>query len=431
MMAPITASVCRSVLLLTFLLLTSLPLTSVFAADVSVKPGRDTLAVAIENASPGDRLLLSAGEYSGGITIRKALEIRGDGKSHIKGTEVGSVLRIDAPNVRISGLKLTGSGSDHQTIDSGIQLTENAANTVVRNNQFEGNLYGVDVHGAKNALVENNTIIGRRDRRMSRRGNGIYVWNAPGARIINNKIRYGRDGIFVNSSRENIFRNNRFEDLRFAVHYMYADDSEVSGNISIGNHLGYAIMFSSRVKIIKNTSIGDRDHGIMLNYANNALVEGNIVRNGGRKCLFMYNANKNIMRNNHFEGCPIGIHFTAGSERNKIIGNSFIGNQIQVKYVGSKNHIWSGNFWSDHSAYDVNGDGVADQAFRPNDTIDQILWTQPSAKLLLGSPAVQLIRWAQKEFPSLLPGGVIDNKPRMAPVLELKIMDEKTKGGQS
>lgn len=360
---------------------------SALAADVNVEPGAHTLVRAIENAKDGDRLLLKRGVYGGGFTLTKSISIEGDGHAHVMGNEIGSVIRVDVPDVTISGLKLTGSGSDHQTIDSGVQLTKKATNAVVRNNRMEGNLYGVDIHGAKDAVVEGNTIIGRQDRLMNRRGNGIYVWNSPGARVDNNKVRFGRDGIFVNSSRENIFRNNRFEDLRFAVHYMYADDSEVSGNVSIGNHLGYAIMFTSRVRIKDNTSIGDRDHGIMLNYANDAVLEGNVVKNGGKKCLFMYNANKNIMRNNHFEGCPIGIHFTAGSERNEIVGNSFIGNRTQVKFVGSKNHIWSGNYWSDHSAYDVNGDGIADQAFRPNDTIDHILWTQPSARCFL---AVQL-----------------------------------------
>ncbi len=394
-------------------------LTSAQAADVSVMPGENALVRAIEAAATGDRLLLEPGRYGGGFTITKPLQILGHGKVHVLGNETGSVIRVDAADVTISGLRLEGSGSDHQGIDSGVQLTKKATNAVVRDNHIEGNLYGVDIHGAKNARVENNTIIGRRDRLMNRRGNGVYVWNAPGAQVNNNKIRYGRDGIFVNSSRKNTFKNNRFENLRFAVHYMYADDSEVSGNISIDNHLGYAIMFTSRVKVIGNTSIGDRDHGIMLNYANDALLEDNVVVDGGKKCLFMYNANKNLMRNNHFQGCPIGIHFTAGSERNQIIGNAFIGNRTQVKFVGSKDHTWSGNYWSDHSAYDVNGDGIADQAFRPNDTMDQILWTQPSAKLLLGSPAVQLIRWAQKEFPALLPGGVVDDKPLMAPTSEL------------
>ncbi len=403
--------------LLTGLFLPALFGSTAFAADIKVLPGKDKLLRAIEAAQPGDRLLLTKGTYDGGVVIAKPLEIHGDGESHVKGGKKSSVITIDAPDVTISGLKLTGSGSDHQTIDSGVQLTKKATNAIVRDNHLEGNLYGVDIHGAQNALVEGNTIIGRQDRLMNRRGNGVYVWNAPGARVNDNEIRFGRDGIFVNSSRKNEFLNNTFERLRFAVHCMYANDSEVSGNISIGNHLGYAIMFSSRVKITGNTSIGDRDYGVMLNYANSAILEGNVVKSGGEKCLFMYNANKNVMRNNRFEGCPIGIHFTAGSERNEIIGNAFIDNRTQVKFVGSKNHTWSGNYWSDHSAYDVNGDGIADQAFRPNDTIDRILWTQPSAKMLLGSPAVQLIRWAQKEFPALLPGGVMDDKPSMTPTL--------------
>ncbi len=401
--------------LLTGLFLPALFGSTAFAADIKVLPGKDKLLRAIEAAQPGDRLLLTKGTYDGGVVIAKPLEIHGDGESHVKGGKKSSVITIDAPDVTISGLKLTGSGSDHQTIDSGVQLTKKATNAIGRDNHLEGNLYGVDIHGAQNALVEGNTIIGRQDRLMNRRGNGVYVWNAPGARVNDNEIRFGRDGIFVNSSRKNEFLNNTFERLRFAVHCMYANDSEVSGNISIGNHLGYAIMFSSRVKITGNTSIGDRDYGVMLNYANSAILEGNVVKSGGEKCLFMYNANKNVMRNNRFEGCPIGIHFTAGSERNEIIGNAFIDNRTQVKFVGSKNHTWSGNYWSDHSAYDVNGDGIADQAFRPNDTIDRILWTQPSAKMLLGSPAVQLIRWAQKEFPALLPGGVMDDKPSMTP----------------
>ena len=231
-----------------------------------------------------------------------------------------------------------------------------------------------------------------------------------------NTIRQGRDGIFVNSSRKNTFSDNRFENLRFAIHYMYANDSAVTGNVSIGNHLGFAIMFTDRVRIRDNVSIGDRDHGIMLNYANRAVIEGNAVVNGGEKCLFVYNANKNVVRNNHFERCPIGIHFTGGSADNEIAGNAFIGNRTQIKFVSTRDHVWSGNYWSDHASYDVNGDGIADQPFRPNDTIDRILWTQPSAKLLMGSPAVQLIRWAQRNFPALLPGGVVDDRPLMKPL---------------
>lgn len=396
--------------------LTVLTVSLAHAADVTVEPGTGTLARAVETASPGDHLILQAGSYTGTITITRPLTISGNGTVRVTGTGESSVFTVDAPDVTIEGLEITGSGTSHQTIDSGVQMTKKAERAVVRDNHLEGNLYGVDIHGATDALVENNTIIGGTDRLMSRRGNGVYVWNAPGATVTGNTILQGRDGIFVNSSRNNTFSANRFENLRFAIHYMYADDSTVSGNISVSNHLGYAIMFTTNVRITGNISLNDRDHGIMLNYANNSLIEGNAVVGGGEKCLFVYNANKNNIRDNRFESCPIGIHFTGGSAKNEITGNAFVGNRTQVKFVSTKDHVWSGNYWSDHAAYDVNGDGIADQAFRPNDTIDQILWTQPAAKQLLGSPAIQMVRWAQKEFPALLPGGIVDDAPLMHPL---------------
>jgi len=391
------------------------------AAEIVVPAEAGALARALTAAQAGDVLRLRPGVHRGPVLIDRPLTLAGEPGAAVDGGGSGSAITVDAPDAAVTGLEIRGSGDSHETIDSGVKLTRKATRARVVGNRLIGNLYGIDIHGARDALVADNVIVGRDDRRMNARGNGVYVWNAPGARVENNRIRLGRDGIFVNASKRNVFRGNRMENLRFAIHYMYADDSEVSGNVSIGNHLGYAIMFSTRVEIRGNASIGDRDHGIMLNYANRSAIEGNLVRDGGDKCLFMYNANRNLVTGNRFERCRIGIHFTAGSADNRIFGNAFIGNRTQVKNVGTKMHEWSengrGNYWSDHAAYDIDGDGIADQPFRPNDRIDRILWTQPAARLLLGSPAVQLIRWAQGAFPALLPGGVIDSAPLMRPVM--------------
>ena len=393
--------------------------TPLFAAEVGVPVG-DGLANAIAGAKPGDVLILAPGLHPGPVVIDKPLTLDGLGKARIDAGGHGSVIKVTGEDVVIRGLTLTGSGSSHQDIDSGVQMTREARRVLVENNRIEGNLYGVDIHGAKDSIVRGNTIVGRRDQRMNQRGNGIYVWNAPGAVVEGNDIRYGRDGIFTNTSRKNIFRNNLFRDLRFAVHYMYTNDSEVSGNISIGNHLGFALMFSDRIKVTNNLSLRDRSHGMMLNYANNADVVGNLVRGGAEKCTFIYNAHKNLIAGNRFEGCDIGIHFTAGSERNAITGNAFIGSRNQVKYVGTRDVEWSldgtGNYWSDNPAFDLNGDGVADSPYRPNDLMDHILWSQPAAALLTGAPAVQLIRWSQSSFPATLPGGVVDSFPQIRPV---------------
>ncbi|TMV03368.1 nitrous oxide reductase family maturation protein NosD [Ruegeria sediminis] len=399
------------------LLLTLLLGTPVWAADWDVPNRAGAIAETLAQAEEGDTLRLSPGIYTETLVLDRPVTIDGQGHATIDGQGAGSVITVIGPGVTVRGLTVIGSGSDHEEIDSGIKLTKTARAPQIIDNVLIGNLYGVDIHGARNSLVKGNRIEGRQDHRMNARGNGVYVWNAPGAVVDGNDIQFGRDGIFVNSSKKNVFKNNLFRDLRFAVHYMYADNSEVSGNVSIGNDLGYAVMFTKRVKVTDNVSIDDREHGVMLNYANHSVISGNVVKGAKEKCTFLYNANKNEFTGNWFEGCGIGIHFTAGSEGNRIVGNAFIGNRTQVKYVSTKWVEWSedgrGNHWSDFAAYDVDGNGIADAPYRPNDSMDHVLWTQPAAKLLLGSPAVQLVRWSQSAFPALLPGGVIDSNPLM------------------
>ena len=408
--------------MLRFLAITAL-LTSaepMVAAEIRVSPGEGVLQEAIAGAEPGDTLFLEPGRYPGSIILDRSLTLTGTIDAIIDGLGQGTVITVAASDVTVSTLSVTGSGMDSKNLDAGIKILKRSDRTQILDNRIIGNLHGIDVHGGHDSVVRGNTIEGTQQPRLNDRGNGIYVWNSPGTVVEANSVRWGRDGIFSNASRKGYYRNNLFRDLRFAVHYMYTNDSEVVGNVSIGNHLGFAIMFSNRITVANNLSLSDRNYGLMLNYANNAEVSGNLVRGGAEKCTFIYNAHKNLIFDNRFEGCGIGIHFTAGSERNVFTGNAFIGNRNQVKYVGTKDIEWSfegrGNYWSDHPAFDLNGDAIADNPFRPNDLMDHILWSQPAAHLLTGSPAVQLVRWSQSNFPSTLPGGVTDDAPLMAPI---------------
>ena len=377
------------------------------------------LQATIAAAMPGDVIRLAPGIYAGGVTIDKALTLIGEPGAEVVGPGKGSVISVDVPDVRIEGLTISGSGTNLDDMDSGIFVSRRSPRAAILGNRFENNLFGVYLHGAGDSLVQGNVIHGRNDLRISEAGNGVAIWNAPGARVVGNEISGGRDGIFVKTSRDNLFQDNSFARLRFAIHYMYTQDSRVIGNRSVGNHAGWVIMYSDRLEIRGNVSIGDRDHGLALNSANGSDVVGNVVRDGGEKCFFIYSANKNLIADNWFEGCPIGIHFTAGSERNRVTGNAFIGNRTQVKYVGTRFIEWTvdgrGNYWSDNPAFDLDGDGIADAAYRPNDVMDEVLWTLPQAKLLLNSPAVEAIRWAQARFPALYPGGVVDSAPLMRP----------------
>jgi nitrous oxidase accessory protein len=261
-----------------------------------------------------------------------------------------------------------------------------------------------------------NIIVGSKNPHVNDRGNGVQLWNTPGSIVQGNHISSGRDGIFVTTSKRNSFVDNTMSNLRFAIHYMYTHDSTVEGNTSTGNHVAYALMYSNKLQVRNNISNGDRDRGLFLNSTNDSVFSNNRV-DGAEKCFFIYNANGNQIDNNSFSNCGIGIHFTAGSEGNAIFDNAFVDNETQVKYVGTRYIEWShngrGNFWSDNLAFDLDDDGIADQTYRPNDMVDHLIWKHPLAKLLLSSPAMQVLRWAQSEFPSLHPGGVSDSAPLM------------------
>jgi len=437
-----------------------------WAERITVSSG-DIPQAALDRAAEGDVVVLERGEHRGPLRITRRVTVEGEPGAVLAGAGTGSVVTVSAPGVAVRGLTIRGSGKDLEKMDSGVFVEKSAKGALVEGNRIEGNLYGIYLHGSEDAVARGNTIIGMEEGRINEAGNGISVWNAAGAKVIDNDVRFGRDGIFVITSKRNVFSGNRFRDLRFAIHYMYTNDSEVTDNVSVNNAVGYAIMFSHRLKISRNISDGDRDHGFLFNYANQSQITGNMVlgrlqpaerwamagmrakddkehglptvdaaeaapgadaRPGPTKCVFIYNANQNRFRDNWFEGCEIGIHFTAGSERNEMVGNAFIRNRNQVKYVSTRYLDWSkdgrGNYWSDNPAFDLNGDGVGDSAYRPNDLVDKVLWTAPQAKVLMNSPAVQVIRWAQAQFPALLPGGVVDSHPLMAPPARPKAVAE-------
>ena len=357
------------------------------------------------------------GVYHGPVYIDRRLNLLGSNQSIIDGDGRGRVVTVAAADSLVRNISVRNSGIDLFEEDSGIFVTPEAHRSHIEGNKLSNNLIGIYLKGPQDAIVRNNSIIGKSDLRVNERGDGILIWNSPGSIIEGNDVRYGRDGIFVTTSNNNEFRNNKLQDLRFAIHYMYTNNSVVSGNRSRGNHVAYALMYSSDLKIVDNHSINDRDRGLFFNYANNSTVSNNLIEGGPEKCVFIYNSNFNRFENNVFKQCRIGVHFTAGSENNQITGNAFVNNRTQVKYVGTRFLEWSkdgrGNYWSDHAVFDLDGDAIGDKPYQPNNLVDQIIWRHPFAKILVNSPAFQLLQWAQSQFPALYPGGVTDSAPLM------------------
>lgn len=387
---------------------------------VEVPAGQDALRRAVAAARPGDVLHLLPGVHAGPVTVSVPLTLEGDGDGAavVMGNGEGSTILILAPDVTVRGITVHGSGKDGEAIDGGIHAKTGADRPVIENNRVDDALFGIVIHGAQQAVVRNNRVRNRNDLWLNDRGNGIHMWNTTGSVFEGNDIRGGRDGIFINVSHRNTIRGNRIEGCRIAVHYMYAKWTTVEGNLSVGNHVGFALMFSNFITVRNNISVMDDNNALMLHTTHKSEMTGNRVYGTAGKGLFVYTSTGNRIFDNRIESAGIGVHFTGGSN-NQFSGNAFIDNRTQVKYSGTQMIEWSregrGNYWSDNSAFDLNGDGLADQAYRPNSVVDWMVWKYPLSRLLLSSPAMETLRAAQSRFPALYPGGVVDSHPLMEP----------------
>ncbi|MBN8762307.1 MAG: copper ABC transporter substrate-binding protein [Thiobacillus sp. 63-78] len=383
-------------------------------ADIlTVQPGQ-SIGAAIAQARPGDEIRVERGLYRENLQIDKPLTLKGIDRPTLSGGLKGDTLHITAGDVTIDGLIVRDSGGSLVEQNAGINIRPGADRVTVRNCDLTYNLFGLWIEKANDVHVENNVITGKRDYRSVSRGNGIQLYNTQRARIIGNQISFTRDGIYVDVSHHAIFRNNRIHDVRYGTHYMNSYYNVWEGNDSYHNRGGLALMEVRNQIVRNNRAWGNSDHGIMLRTIQDSVVEGNIVA-GNNRGFFIYDAEYNTLRNNLVIDNTVGVHLWAGSYRNQAEGNDFILNRTQIKYVASRDEIWSGNYWSNYVGWDRNGDGIGDVPYEANDMVDYLSWRHPMMKLLLASPAVQTLRMVSQQFPLLRATSIVDPKPLMQP----------------
>lgn len=386
------------------------------AAEWRVQPG-GSIAAAIRSAKSGDTVLVERGYYTENLEIDKPLTLKGLNRPTISGGGRDNVISVVAPDVVIEGLIVRDSGSDLQAQNAGIYDYPGAHRLIVRNNDITYNLFGLYIEGVKDPQAIGNVITGKRDYMSAKRGNGIQLFNTTGAKIVGNNISFARDGIYVESSHHAEFRDNKIHHLRYGTHYMNSYHNLWEGNESYLNRGGLALMMVHDQTVRNNRAWGNTDHGIMLRTIQDSVIENNVVA-GNYRGFFIYDAEYNVIRDNLVIGNSVGVHLWAGSYRNEVNGNDFIGNESQVKYVATRDELWGkerGNYWSNYVGWDRDGDGAGDVAYAANDAVDRLTWKYPMVKMLLNSPAIQTLRFVARQFPLLRAPSIVDERPRMQP----------------
>jgi len=371
------------------------------------------VSAALKKAKNGDIVEVGAGEYRERIGITKSVRLRGVGNPVLVNNG-GVFILITAKGAQVEGFTIKDESTVSDVTSAGVYIAKGADGAVVRNNRFLNAMHAIWSVSARGIIVEHNIIEGKKNLERNYRGNGIYLTDSQEATLTENTMDYCRDGIYLEVTHDGRIIGNEVQHSRYGIHTMWADRSVFTRNKVTENLVGMAVMYSKHSVVTDNVAAGNQTHGLLLNQTTRSTIEGNTMV-GNTKGVFFYNSVFNTLVSNLIMNNSLGLHNTGGSMDNIVEKNSFINNEVQVKFIAGRNQRWDGNYWSDYLGWDMKGTGVGDQPYESNTVVDHIFWRYPAAKLLYASASFQALWVLEKQFPLLKVPRVMDTKPAMLP----------------
>jgi len=275
--------------------------------DIIVPDDYPTIQKAIDSAQNGDHIFVRIGTYEENIDISKMITLEGESMdfTNISGKNDDHVVDIKVDGVTIMGFTIMNSGSEKAGIYANICHYH-----TIKMNIIKSNGYGIKLYSSNGNIISDNFII-----------------------------------------------SNTYNGLRIEASHM----TNISGNVLHDNGFnGIFFNFTSTFNSVVSNVIKDNGLG-----ANSNMV--NVKAFGATGGVVMDSASRsNAVRSNNISRNQRGISNIGASENNQIYYNDFIKN-IEKNAFDSSVSIWNseeaGNFWSDYTGEDSDGDGIGDTAY--------------------------------------------------------------------
>lgn len=378
----------------------------------------------IDATEPGQTLVVPGGQYVGNVVIDKPLTLKGESFPHIRGDGTGNTVSILAPGVTIDGFTVSHSGLNLSRDHAAILVAGDDA--VIVNNRIRDALHGVYVRDASGVRIQNNRVRGVEgvaaeegghpgghamtgglmDIGQDRRGNGLHFWKSRGNVIVGNEISDTRDGIYFSFTHESRIEGNHVYRARYGLHYMYSNRNVLSGNRFERNVAGAALMFSREIEVLENDftdNRGSRAYGVLLHNVDASVLRGNRIE-GNQIGVFMQSSHRNETRENAVTRNFVGMQLSSSSTENLFEGNRIGPNLHDIDLAGRDNrNRWAeggrGNHWSGATVLDLDGDGASEMPHREVDLLGRIRESFPLVSLLTEGPALRVLRFALQRAP--------------------------------
>jgi nitrous oxide reductase family maturation protein NosD len=371
---------------------------------------------AVAAAAAGDTIEIRGGVYRENLVLDKTLTLVGEGQPTLFGTGIGSVVVIAAPGCEIRGLRIEGSGlGETNEMDAAVQITSNGNRILM--NRLRRVFYGVIVANATQNVIADNEIDGLADRAFGQRGDGIYLYRAPGSVVARNRISGERDAIYFQYAPRGEAVDNVVSGSRYGLHDMFSDDAVIVGNTFSDSSVGANIMNSRRIRVQRNRFSRNRGVpgvGVTLKDCDDSVVRDNSVTDNARGLLLDGSAANRFVANT-FRDNDVAVSLFSSAERNAFGGNEFIDNWSDLVLSGRDSGTqWTidgrGNYWSRYRGFDFDGDGIGDAPHAALGAFERLEGATPAARLLLFSPAAAGLALAA-QLSGRVPSDAIDERP--------------------